>query len=177
MVCFPREEKRREDTAAMNDHGMTRLTTATTHLFPLFLHRTSGSVATGGAADVGKGKGVSSSSSSSENRTPSDGVFASAGAGLGRPGGRGGVGSRGGRSTVASKRLRLLLLHGNSSAASLLLQVRVRRDLSCLVLRVLVLVVLLLCAGVGAAVLGKVAFGCGIQRYADLWSTTAVDGA
>lgn len=28
-----------------------------------------------------------------------------------------------GRSTVATKRLRLLLLHGNSSAASLLLQV------------------------------------------------------
>lgn len=30
-----------------------------------------------------------------------------------------------GRSTVATKRLRLLMLHGNSAAASLLLQVRV----------------------------------------------------
>lgn len=41
--------------------------------------------------------------------------------GVGR--GRMGAGGRG-RSTVASKRLRLLLLHGNSSAASLLLQAR-----------------------------------------------------
>ena len=39
--------------------------------------------------------------------------------------GRMGAGGRG-RSTVASKRLRLLLLHGNSSAASLLLQARGR---------------------------------------------------
>eukprot|EP00752_Nemacystus_decipiens_P013802 g12254.t1 len=82
------------------------------------------SAAAGGPADVTKGTGASASSS--ENNTAvndgNDGVFASAGGGLGG-GGRSGAGSRGGRSTVASKRLRLLLLHGNSSAASLLLQV------------------------------------------------------
>ena len=41
--------------------------------------------------------------------------------------GRMGAGGRA-RSTVASKRLRLLLLHGNSSAASLLLQARGRDE-------------------------------------------------
>lgn len=68
----------------------------------------------GGKASLGEGNG-------------DDGVMVgSVGEGL-RGGGRDGLGgghSRGAsRSTVASKRLRLLLLHGNSAAASLLLQV------------------------------------------------------
>lgn len=56
------------------------------------------------------------------------GVAADLGDGGGVGSGNGAIGVSGGggrgRSTVATKRLRLLLLHGNSAAASLLLQVK-----------------------------------------------------
>lgn len=65
------------------------------------------------------------SAMAAESTTSIGGIDGAARAGSGMAGGSGGKG----RSTVATKRLRLLLLHGNSAAASLLLQV----NLVCLV--------------------------------------------